>query len=173
MVRCLTVSRLITLFLVRISLFHSLDGFLRDDSDSRTSVCPALHLTRQSITLEPFSIRNPTWGDDLVSFVQNYINPFSSGSSALRIDWMEHIGMGELMPGFPQLVDLDRLHSVTSAALLLLTAILNQSNSGCAAVLNRRSLVEGVFLAAHDKAAALLNAPILTHRSGHTQALDL
>ena len=174
MARCLTVSRLITLFPVRLSIFHSPDGFLRDDSDSRTSVCPALHLTRQSITLDPFSIRNPTWGDDLVSFVQNYINPFSSGSSALRIDWMEYIGMSELMPGSPQLVDLDGLHHVTSAAPLLLTAILNQSNSGCAAVLKRRSLAEGVLLAAHvDKEAALLNAPMLTHRSGRSQALDL
>ena len=91
MARCLTVSRLIILFPVRLSGFHSSDGFLRDDSDSKTSVCPALHLTCQSITLEPFSIRNPTWGDDLVSFVQTYINPFSSGSFALRIDWMEYI----------------------------------------------------------------------------------
>ena len=71
------------------------------------------------------------------------------------------------MPTFLQLVDLDRFHHVTSAALLLLTAILNQSISGCAAVLKRRSLAEGVFLAAYvDKGTALLNAPMLTHRSG-------
>ena len=75
--------------------------------------------------------------------------------------------MGELMPTFPQLVDLDRLHHGTSAGLLSLTATLNQSNSGCAAVLKRRSLAEGVLLAAHvDKETALLNAPMLTHRSG-------
>ena len=73
------------------------------------------------------------------------------------------------MPSSPQLVDLDRFHHVTSAALLLLTAILNQSNPGCAAVLKRRSLAEGVFLAAYvDKGTALLNAPMLIHRSGGT-----
>ena len=82
--------------------------------------------------------------------------------------------MSELMPSSPQLVDLDRFHHVTSAALLLLTAILNQSNSGCAAILKRRSLAEGVFLVAHvDKEIALLNAPMLTHRSGHPHASDV
>ena len=70
------------------------------------------------------------------------------------------------MPTSPQLVDLDQFQHVTSAALLMLTAMLNQSKSGCAALLKRRSLADGGFPAAHvDKETALLNAPMLTHRS--------
>ena len=77
---------------------------------------------------------------------KNDIDPFSSGSPALRIDWMEDIGMSELMPTLPQLVDLDRLHHVTSAALHSLTALLTQSKPGCAAVLKRRSLEKGASI---------------------------
>lgn len=71
------------------------------------------------------------------------IDPFSSGSSALRIDWTECIGTCELMPSFPQLLDLDWLHHVTSVALLSLAALVIQLISRWAAVPKRRSFAKG------------------------------
>ena len=59
---------------------------------------------------------------------------------------MEDIGMSELMPSFPRLVDLDQLHHVTSAGPLSLAALLTQSNSGWAAVPQRRSLAKGASI---------------------------
>ena len=82
----------------------------------------------------------------LSSLCRHYIDPLSSGSSALRIDWTEGSGMSELMPTFPQLVDLDRLHHVISAAPVSLAALLTQLDSRWAAVPKRRSLAKGASI---------------------------
>ena len=64
------------MFPVHLSKLQSLDGFLREDSDSITSVCPVLHPTRRSISLEAFSFCNPTRSGDLVFFVQTLQQSF-------------------------------------------------------------------------------------------------
>ena len=86
---------------------------------------------------------------------------------------MEYIGMSELMPGFPQLVDHDRLPRHFGCSSLA-----HDHTQPVKFRLCSRSQTQifsrGVFLAAHvDKEAALLNAPMLIHRSGRSQALDL
>lgn len=64
----------------------------------------------------------------LSSFRRHYINPFSSGGSALRNDWTQGSALSELMPSTPQLVDLDRLPHVTPVLVLVFAVLLTQSD---------------------------------------------
>ena len=67
----------------------------------------------------------------------HYINLFSSGGSALTIDWMKGSALGELMLSPLQLVDLDRLHHVTPVLSLVFQGLLAQSDSRSPAVSKR------------------------------------
>ena len=72
----------------------------------------------------------------LSSLCRRYINPFSSGGSALKIDWIEGIALGELMPSLPQFVDLDRLQHVTIFSPLVFADLLTSQIGGGQLFLN-------------------------------------